>query len=58
MASDDLRRQADAFVELNDLANIVGRPRQGTMPRFLNPEGGERADRSRVESLHDDYDDD
>jgi uncharacterized LabA/DUF88 family protein len=59
MASDDLRRQADAFVELNDLANIVGRPRQNAMPRFLNPEGGERPERSRVESLpDDDYDDD
>jgi uncharacterized LabA/DUF88 family protein len=59
MASDDLRRQADAFVELNDLANIVGRPRQGTMPRFLSPDGGDRPERSRAESLHDDdYDDD
>jgi uncharacterized LabA/DUF88 family protein len=59
MASDDLRRQADAFVELNDLANIVGRPRQNAMPRVLNPEGGERPERSRAESLHDDdYDDD
>jgi hypothetical protein len=60
MASDDLRRQADAFVELNDLANIVGRPRQGpAMPRFLHPEGGDRPERARAEPLHDDdYDDD
>ena len=26
MASDDLRRQADEFVDLNDLADIIGRP--------------------------------
>ena len=38
MASDDLRRQCDHFVELADLAQIVGRPRQsGTsgLPRFI-----------------------
>jgi uncharacterized LabA/DUF88 family protein len=35
MASDDLRRQADTFVELADLASIVGRPRQQHTPRFL-----------------------
>jgi uncharacterized LabA/DUF88 family protein len=55
MASDDLRRQADAFVELNDLANIVGRPRQSPLPRFLNPDGAER-DRLRPDSPHDDRD--
>ena len=33
MASDDLRRQADAFVDLQDLADIIGRPAR--MPRFL-----------------------
>jgi uncharacterized LabA/DUF88 family protein len=35
MASDDLRRQADAFVELADLANVIGRPRQSPLPRFI-----------------------
>ena len=35
MASDDLRRQADAFVDLSDLANVVGRPRQSPLPRFI-----------------------
>jgi uncharacterized LabA/DUF88 family protein len=35
MASDDLRRQADAFVDLSDLMSIVGRPRQQHQPRFL-----------------------
>jgi uncharacterized LabA/DUF88 family protein len=37
MASDDLRRQADTFVELADLAAIIGRPRTAAMPRFLQP---------------------
>ena len=35
MASDDLRRQADAFIDLADLADIVGRPRQNPLPRFI-----------------------
>ena len=39
MASDELRRQADSFVDLADLAAIVGRPRtSATMPRFLAAE--------------------
>jgi uncharacterized LabA/DUF88 family protein len=37
MASDDLRRQADTFVDLQDLATIIGRPRTASMPRFLQP---------------------
>ncbi|HUO21495.1 MAG TPA: NYN domain-containing protein [Caulobacteraceae bacterium] len=38
MASDDLRRQADAFVDLLDLGGMIGRPRSaGAMPRFLQP---------------------
>jgi uncharacterized LabA/DUF88 family protein len=32
MTSDDLRRQADNFVDLNDLGNIIGRP-QRIQPR-------------------------
>ena len=43
MASDDLRRQADNFVELSDLIPIVGRPRQAHTPGFLQgdrPRGG------------------
>ena len=32
MASDDLRRQADAFVDLSDLAAVVGRPRLASAP--------------------------
>ncbi len=39
MASDELRRQADNFVDLADLAAIVARPRASSaMPRFLSPE--------------------
>ena len=35
MASDDLRRQADSFVDLADLSNIIGRPRQSPPPRYM-----------------------
>jgi uncharacterized LabA/DUF88 family protein len=35
MASDDLRRQADSFVDLADLADIVGRAPRERLPRFL-----------------------
>jgi uncharacterized LabA/DUF88 family protein len=39
MASDELRRQADSFVDLADLAAIVARPRSSsTAPRFLSAE--------------------
>ncbi|MGZ6011221.1 MAG: LabA-like NYN domain-containing protein [Caulobacteraceae bacterium] len=39
MASDELRRQADSFVDLADLAAIVARPcAASTMPRFLSAE--------------------
>ena len=34
MMSDDLRRQADDFVELQDLAGVIGRPHRGPPPRF------------------------
>ncbi|MGC1304218.1 MAG: NYN domain-containing protein [Caulobacteraceae bacterium] len=46
MASDELRRQADSFVELADLAALIGRPRTTAVPRFLQ-EGSN--DRSRLE---------
>ncbi len=38
MASDDLRRQCDTFVDLADLSTIIGRPRQNNLPRFLQTE--------------------
>ncbi len=40
MASDDLRRQADAFVDLADLSEIIGRPARDRLPRFLHEGGG------------------
>jgi uncharacterized LabA/DUF88 family protein len=43
MVSDDLRRQADTFVELADLSSIIGRPRPSApLPRFLQPEPNDR----------------
>jgi uncharacterized LabA/DUF88 family protein len=44
MASDDLRRQCDQFVDLSDLASIVGRPRQAGsgLPRFIQGDAPER----------------
>src|SRR5271170_1455473 len=45
MASDDLRRQADAFVDLSDLADIIGRPARAPLPRFISdPVGPGEAD--------------
>jgi uncharacterized LabA/DUF88 family protein len=41
MASDDLRRQADSFVDLADLSSIIGRPARAPLPRFIQ---GESAD--------------
>ena len=32
MTSDELRRQADTFVDLADLASVIGRPRQNHTP--------------------------
>ncbi len=48
MASDDLRRQCDTFVDLADLAPIIGRPRQNNLPRFIqgDQEEDETADAS------------
>jgi len=44
MASDDLRRQCDQFVDLADLASIIGRPRQAgsPLPRFIQGDAAER----------------
>ena len=38
MTSDDLRRQADTFVELADLGPMIGRPRQPNTNRFIQPD--------------------
>jgi uncharacterized LabA/DUF88 family protein len=40
MASDDLRRQADSFVDLSDLSNIIGRPARAPLPRFISEPAG------------------
>ena len=40
MASDDLRRQADNFVDLADLSEIIGRPSR--LPRFIQESRAER----------------
>ena len=40
MYSDDLRRQADSFVDLADLVDIIGRPARDRLPRFLQENGG------------------
>ena len=45
MIADDLRRQADTFVDLFDLSSIIGRPRQNnTMPRFITGDEERGAD--------------
>lgn len=34
MVSDDLRRQADAFIDLEDMAEVIGRPRLAPRPGY------------------------
>jgi uncharacterized LabA/DUF88 family protein len=36
MISDDLRRQADNFIELDELREVIGRPPRETRPEFDN----------------------
>jgi uncharacterized LabA/DUF88 family protein len=43
MVSDDLRRQADSFVDLADLADMIGRPSR--LPKFIS----ENRDQHHVE---------
>jgi uncharacterized LabA/DUF88 family protein len=38
MVSDDLRRQADNFVDLADLADMIGRPSR--LPKFISESRG------------------
>jgi uncharacterized LabA/DUF88 family protein len=45
MASDDLRRQADSFVDLSDLSNIIGRPARAPLPRFISEPAGSGGER-------------
>jgi uncharacterized LabA/DUF88 family protein len=46
MASDDLRRQADNFVDLADLSSIIGRPARAPLPRFIQEPSNATAERS------------
>ena len=48
MASDDLRRQADNFVDLADLADIIGRPSR--LPRFIQESRSERRHEDDVDA--------
>ena len=43
MVSDDLRRQADSFVDLADLADLIGRPSR--LPRFISETRGQTNER-------------
>ena len=47
MASDDLRRQADTFVELADLASVIGRPRMASRYGATEPALPESLDEDR-----------
>jgi uncharacterized LabA/DUF88 family protein len=44
MMSDDLRRQADTFVELQDLAGVIGRPHRAPLPRFIQGDADQTQD--------------
>ena len=46
MAADELRRQADTFVDLADLIPVIGRPRVQAAPRFLQ----DPVERDRIEA--------
>ena len=50
MASDDLRRQADNFVDLADLAEIIGRPSR--LPRFIQESRHDRDHERDAERDH------
>jgi len=50
MASDDLRRQADEFVDLHDLADIIGRPAR--LPRFIQEAKAAARDSQDADAEH------
>jgi uncharacterized LabA/DUF88 family protein len=47
MVSDELRRQADNFVDLADLADLIGRPAR--LPKFISESRGQIPDRDDAE---------
>lgn len=56
MIADELRRQADTFIDLSDLASLIGRP-----PRpdgYENPRAGVRPSRPVEDGINDDLEDD
>ena len=56
MASDDLRRQADNFVDLADLSEIIGRPSR--LPRFIQESKQAERERHREDEPEADADTD
>ena len=56
MASDDLRRQADNFVDLADLSDIIGRPSR--LPRFIQESKQAERERHREDEPEADADTD
>jgi hypothetical protein len=56
MASDDLRRQADNFVDLADLSDIIGRPSR--LPRFIQESKAAERERHREDEPEADVDTD
>ena len=47
MVSDELRRQADNFVDLADLADLIGRPAR--LPKFISENRGHHVERDDAE---------
>ena len=41
MISDDLRRQVDNFIELDDLRDVIGRPPREPMPEELEQDASD-----------------
>ena len=50
MTSDDLRRQADSFVDLADLSTIIGRPARSPLPRFIQGDNAEQEREANADS--------
>ncbi|WP_293907123.1 NYN domain-containing protein [Phenylobacterium sp.] len=50
MVSDDLRRQADSFVDLADLSDLIGRPTR--LPKFISEARGPREEDRQADAGH------
>ncbi len=53
MAADELRRQADVFVDLSDLAGLIGRPRPTLPPRYIADAPARAIDERRGPAVND-----